>query len=197
MFGVEVDNAIGVLHDGAGSRACGEAARVGTVHAVVLADQPLQIALLIFELVETHHLPGVGGEVKRVVVHSDALADLVTQVIPFGTGNLARFATDAACHIDQLGDTLHIATTCLWRRDLGRRAGDDVLLVNLRTSHRIRLLPLQLVDTHQERLEFRCLGVGITDGWRQCVGQVGLACLTQEPPVQRNADLMNRLAGHL
>ena len=40
----EVDDAVGVLHDGAGRRAGLEAARILAVHAAVLADQPFEIA---------------------------------------------------------------------------------------------------------------------------------------------------------
>src|SRR6202011_3462657 len=36
----EVDDAVGVLHDRAGGRACLQASRVLAMHAAVLADQP-------------------------------------------------------------------------------------------------------------------------------------------------------------
>jgi len=50
----EVDDAVGVLHDRPRRRAGFQAARVLAVHAAVLADQPLEIALLILPFGETH-----------------------------------------------------------------------------------------------------------------------------------------------
>ena len=40
----EIDDAVGVLHDRARRRAGLEAARIGAMHAAVLADQPFEIA---------------------------------------------------------------------------------------------------------------------------------------------------------
>ena len=64
----EVDDAVGVLDDRARRRAGLEAARVVAVHAAVLADQPLEVAVLGFDLEEAHHGPRVGRQVARVVV---------------------------------------------------------------------------------------------------------------------------------
>ena len=53
---VEIDDAVGVPDDGTGGRAGLEAPRVGAMHAAVLADQPLQFALL-FDFGVAHHGP--------------------------------------------------------------------------------------------------------------------------------------------
>src|SRR5690606_12600017 len=53
VLAVEVDDAVRVLHDRAGRRARGEAARLRAMHAAVLADQPLEIAALVLVLGET------------------------------------------------------------------------------------------------------------------------------------------------
>src|SRR5690606_38526664 len=66
---VEVNDAVGVLHDRAGARAGLQAARLGAVHAAVLADQPFQVARVrVLVLGEAHQRPGLGGQVHGVVV---------------------------------------------------------------------------------------------------------------------------------
>src|SRR5690606_14115844 len=104
VLGLEVDDAVGVLHDGAGLRAGLEAARVGAVHAAVLADQPFQATgFVVLVLVKAHDGPGIGGQVDGVVVHAVVVADLVADVVPLRTGHLAGLAADAGGHVDQLG----------------------------------------------------------------------------------------------
>src|SRR5262249_10608593 len=105
---VEVDDAIRVLHDRAGRGACLEAARIGAVHAPVLADQPLEFALGL-DLEESHHGPGVLAQVARVVVGPGVRADRVAQVVPFHARALARLAADALADVDQLGELDRLA----------------------------------------------------------------------------------------
>ncbi len=117
---VEVDDAVGVLHDGPRRRAGLEAARVGAVHAAVLADQPLEVAAAgVLVLGELHHRPGFGGEVDRVVVGPVAGADFITQVVPFRTRHLAGLAADALGDVDQFRHLADLAD----RRPLGSRGG--------------------------------------------------------------------------
>ncbi|MCY1359427.1 hypothetical protein D9M69_459980 [compost metagenome] len=122
---VEVDDAVGVLDDGAGARAGRQAARVVAVHAAVLADQPLQLARLGLVLGEAHEGPGIGREVRRVVVGAVVLADLVTQVVPFRARHLAGLAADALGHVYEFRHFVHLAHRGHRRR--GGGAGDDVL----------------------------------------------------------------------
>ncbi len=98
----EIDDAVGILHDGTGRRARLEAARVGAVHAAILADQELQLApgLLVFG--EPHQRPGLGRQVVRVVINAGILADAIPDVVPFLARHLARLAANAARHVDEL-----------------------------------------------------------------------------------------------
>jgi hypothetical protein len=100
---VEIDDAVAVLDDRAGRRAGLETARVGAVHAAVLADQPLQLALLHLHLGVAHHGPGVLVEIARIVVDARIAADFVAQVVPFHARRLAGLAADALGDVDQLG----------------------------------------------------------------------------------------------
>ena len=120
---VEVDDAVGVLDDGARGRAGLEAARVAAVHAAVLADQPLQPALL-FHFGEAHHGPRLGRQVDGVVVHPVVDADLVADVVPLHAGRLAGLAADAGGYVDQLRHLRGLAHRGC--RSGGRRALLDV-----------------------------------------------------------------------
>ncbi len=98
----EIDDAVGVLHDGAGGRAGLEATRILAMHAAILANQPLQIALLVLIFGEAHQGPGAGVQIAGIVVGSLEMTDIGAQIIPLHAGGLARLAADAAAHIDQL-----------------------------------------------------------------------------------------------
>src|ERR1700680_4167693 len=65
---LEIDDAVGVLNDRARRRTGLETAGVLATHAAVLADQPLEVALGILVLGETHQSPRVLAQVVRVVV---------------------------------------------------------------------------------------------------------------------------------
>src|SRR3979490_3110873 len=92
---LEIDDAVGVLHDRARRRTGLETAGIFTVHAAVLADQPFQVALRILVLGEAHQGPRVLPKIVRFVVVPGAGADIVAQVIPFHAGDLAGLAADA------------------------------------------------------------------------------------------------------
>ena len=79
-----------------------EAARVGAVHAAVLADQPFQPAVLPPR--RSASRSRTWRQVHRVVVNADAGADLVAQVVPLHARGLAGLAADAGRDVDQLGD---------------------------------------------------------------------------------------------
>ena len=90
------------------ARARLEASRILTVHAAVLADQPLEVAsVAIVPLGEPHQRPAVGAQVGRVVVDTDVVADLLAEIVPLHASDLARLATDALGDIDHLGDLGH------------------------------------------------------------------------------------------
>ena len=122
----EIDDAVGMLHDCARRRTCLEAAGVLAVHAAVLADQPLQIALLILPFGEPHHRPCAGIQIERIVVGPLEIADLAAKVVPLHAGGLARLAADAARHVDQLCDFLLMVANPR-RRQRRRRAADVIL----------------------------------------------------------------------
>ena len=102
----EIDDAVGVLHDRARRRAGLQAARVLAMHAAVLADQPLQVALFVFPFGEPHQGPGAGIQVQGIVVGALEVAHLGPQVVPLHARRLARLAADAAADVDQLGHFL-------------------------------------------------------------------------------------------
>src|SRR5260370_12384759 len=99
----EIDDTVGVLHDGARRRAGLQATRIVAVHAAVLADQPFEVvAVLVFR--EAHHGPGGRRQVGRIVVGAVGVADRLAELVPLQTGGLAGLAADALADIDQLGD---------------------------------------------------------------------------------------------
>src|SRR5690606_10075521 len=166
VLGLEVDDAVGVLHDGARLRAGRQAARLGAVHAAVLADQPLQAAaLVVLVLVEAHDGPGIGGQVDGVVVDAVVVADLVADVVPLRTGHLAGLAADAGGHVDQLGHFgLLVPRLGRGGQPAGGGAFDDVLGL-----HGHERAPLHLFHVDEEGLVFGGVGVGVTHARRQGV----------------------------
>src|SRR5712671_566540 len=76
---VEIHDAVGVLDDRAGRRAGLQTPWIGAVHAAILADEPLQIALRILHLGEAHQRPRACAQIVRVLVSPDVRADLVAQ----------------------------------------------------------------------------------------------------------------------
>jgi hypothetical protein len=92
----EIDDAVRVLHDGAGRRASFEAARIGAVHAAVLADEPFEIAIIrIDPFTEAHQREHVRRQVRGIVIDPGIESDRFAHVVPFETGCLTGFAADA------------------------------------------------------------------------------------------------------
>src|SRR5882724_2458092 len=123
---VKVHNAVRVLHDRARRRAGLQAPRVGAVHAAVLADQPLEIALGVLVFGEAHQRPGLAGQIARVVVDAGVAADLVAQIVPFHARDLAGLAADELGRVDELGDRAGVGFAHTRRGRGGRRAAHDV-----------------------------------------------------------------------
>ena len=120
---VHVHDAVRVLDDRAGRRAGLEAARVGAVHALVLAHEPLDAAVDL-PLVEADQVPELGverleGLVVAVVDRRDGL-----EVVPLLAGDLAGLAADAGGRVDELGDGREGAQAGAGAPDLGGGADD-------------------------------------------------------------------------
>src|SRR5246127_2903442 len=81
-----------------------------------------------------------------------------------------------------------------------RTLGSGMVVAERRTMSRdcrAIVLPLDLLDLDQEGLELRRLRVAIADKRRQRVGKVPRLREPLEAPVDRNADVVQRLAVHL
>jgi hypothetical protein len=105
MVLLEVDDAVGVLHDGAIGGTGDQAARLFAMHALILAHQQHEVAAFGLDLVELDQIPviprrlghgliavlegGIGGE---------------GEAIPLLAGDLAGLAADASRGVDQLAD---------------------------------------------------------------------------------------------
>ena len=116
---LKVDNAVGVLHDGPGRGARGEAPGLGAVHALVLAHQPVERAVLLV-LPELDQVPEVRRHVGQRLVRPHLHRGFRRQIVPLLTGDLAGLAADARRRVDELRDRRH-------RTDSGcggRRGGD-------------------------------------------------------------------------
>ena len=94
------------------------------MHAAVLADQPLQIALRVVPFGEPHQRPGAGTQVERIVVGPLEVADFGAQIVPLHARRLAGLAADAARHVDQLRDLRPCRAAAVSRPS--RRSGGDV-----------------------------------------------------------------------
>src|SRR5256885_7265826 len=121
---VKVHDAVAVLHDRTRRGARLETAWISAVHAAILADQPFELALLHLHFRETHHGPGLIGEVERVVVDAVIGADLIAQVVPLHASHLAGLAADALRDVDELRGLLRLAHPR--RRRGSGRTGRDV-----------------------------------------------------------------------
>ena len=118
VFLLEIDDAVGVLNNRPGGWAGLQTTRLCAVHTAILADKPLQLAVL-FGLAKAHYRPGFGAKIRRVIVHPDAVPHVIADVIPFGAGHLAGFTAHAGGDIDKLGDFRFMVPRA-------RRGGDRV-----------------------------------------------------------------------
>ncbi len=134
VVAVEVDDAVRVLDDRAGRRTRLQAARLLAVHAAVLADRPVEVAVARLRLEVAHDGPCVRLEVVRVVVRAGVGAERVVEIVPLAARGLAGLAADALRDVDQLGDRNRLVAR-LRRQRRGRGTRDDVLV-----AHRACLL---------------------------------------------------------
>src|SRR6516164_2759329 len=106
------------------------------MHAAVLADQPLEIALVILPFGKTHQGPGAGIEIGRIVVGPFEVPDIGPHIVPLHTGGLTRLAADATTDIDQLG---HLGLMIAHRRWRQGRCRDADEILRLEVRHRLLL----------------------------------------------------------
>ena len=101
---LEIDDAVGVLDDGAVRGTSRQAAGLGAVHALVLAHEPHQRAVFAFVLVEEDQVPVIPARLRHrlVGVTEDGFAE--RQVVPFHAGHFAGFAADAGGGVDEFAD---------------------------------------------------------------------------------------------
>lgn len=124
---LEIDDPVGVLDNCPGRRARLQAARIFTVHAAVFADQPLQPAVLV-GFAKAHHRPGFGTQIRRIVVHPNAVPYLVANIVPLRTGHLTGLTAHAGGDVDKLGDLcLVVPRAGRGRYGIGRGAFNNVL----------------------------------------------------------------------
>ena len=101
---LEIDDAVGVLHDGRVRRTRRQAARIFAVHALVFAHQQHHAAVFALVFVELDQVPVIPRRFRHglVGVVEGGFAEGVT--VPFQAGHFARFAADARGGVHQLAD---------------------------------------------------------------------------------------------
>ena len=126
----EIDDAVRILHDGAGRRTGLQTSRIGAMHAAVLADQPFEIVgFRVHPFGETHQGEHVRRQIVRIHIDAVVLLDRGIGIVPLDAGRLAGLAADAFRHVDQLR---HRRELTLRRRKLGcGRAADHVPLAQI------------------------------------------------------------------
>src|SRR5262249_903920 len=98
---IEIDNAVGVLHNGAVRRAGDQATRLLAVHALVFAHQPLQ-AVVAFDLLKLNQVPEVPRRLRHGLVGFVKSGFLELVSIPPQACHLAGFAADTSGGVHQL-----------------------------------------------------------------------------------------------
>src|SRR5438105_15359870 len=100
---LKIDDAVFVLDDRAVRGTRSQATGIFAVHALVLAHQPHQIAIvLILRKLDQVVVVPLGRRHRLIRVVESGLAKWV--IVPFDTGNFAGFATDAGGDVDILAD---------------------------------------------------------------------------------------------
>src|SRR5258706_5490941 len=101
---LEIDDAIGILHDGAVRGTRSEAARLRTVHALVFAHQPHESAVFAFVFVEEDQVPIIPARLWHglIGIVEDGFAE--GQVVPLHARDFAGFAADACCGVNEFAD---------------------------------------------------------------------------------------------
>ena len=191
---LEIDDAVGVLHDGAVGGAGAQAAGIGAVHALILAHQPHQRAVFALMLVELDQVPVIPPRLRHRLVGVVETLSPKRHIVPLHARHFARLAADAGRGVDQLADRV-FGAACLRRERCPRGRRSFELAVWLGSCALLGLL-----DLHQESLELRRVRVGIdrpsattgsTSVFRRLALILGDAA---EAPVNGNADLVGLLA---
>src|SRR4029077_9439385 len=104
VFLVKVDDAIGVLHDGAVGRTSGETAGVGTMHALIFSHEPLDRSVRVLVLIELDEVPEIPARLGHRLVGVVEGGQTEGHVVPLDACYFARFAADAGGGVDQFAD---------------------------------------------------------------------------------------------
>src|SRR6267378_7726537 len=104
VFLVKVDDAVGVLHDGPIGRTSCQASRIGAVHALIFAHEPLDRAIGILVLIELDEVPEIPARLRHGLVGVVEGGRAEGHVVPLNACYFARFAADASGGVDQLAD---------------------------------------------------------------------------------------------
>src|SRR5712664_741792 len=104
VFLVKVDDAVGVLHDGPVGWTSRQAARVGAVHALILAHEPLDRAIRILVLIELDEVPEIPARLGHRLVGIIEGGRAERHVVPLDACYFAGFAADARGGVDQFAD---------------------------------------------------------------------------------------------
>src|SRR2546422_7942196 len=99
---LKVDDAVRVLDDGAVGGTRAQTSRILAVHALVLAHQPLQRAIVVLMFVEFDQVPVVPRRRRHRLVRVVERRLLERHVVPLDARDLARLAPDARRHVDVL-----------------------------------------------------------------------------------------------
>src|SRR5205807_287696 len=156
--GVHIDDAVLVLDDGAGRRAGAQAARIGAVHALVLAHQPGQ-RIADLDLVELDQVPILRVQRGHRLVRAALLGLHRRQVVPFGAGHLAGLAADADGRVDVLGDDGQLARASRRPPERGGRLADLHPLLGGRHGYAFSTLTRKTLNSGVQVLGSIALGV--------------------------------------
>src|SRR5262249_2315292 len=198
---VEVHDAVAVLNDGAVSGTGFQTTRLFAMHALILAHQPLHVAVIPGVFVELDQVPEVPGCFRHrlVGVIESGLAELVS--VPLHAGDLAGLAADASRRIDQLAHVVVTGDSAAFfavRLGVGPAAGRAATVTGDRFDFQCAVAhgvsPLDLLDLHQKAFELWRVSVGINHRRRKQIGWhafVFRTAVTQPlvSPVNGNADL--------
>src|SRR5579859_3713411 len=111
---LEIHDAVGVLHDGAVGGTRREAARLGAMHALVLAHQPHQRTVFALMFVEENQVPVIPARLRHrlVGVVEDGFAK--RQVVPLHAGHFAGFAANAGGGVNEFANGVFALRIFAW-----------------------------------------------------------------------------------
>ena len=121
VFLLKIDDAVLVLHDGAVGRTGPQAARIGAVHALMLAHQPGKAAVGVLIFVELDQVPVIPVGVGHGLVGIVEVGLLERHIVPLHASYLTGLATDAGGGVNQLANlVLALCTRARDRSGMGR-----------------------------------------------------------------------------